>query len=156
MVYSRARIGPEFEIKGECELVRSTTGEYQAGIVMGLPEPDHNQWYAFRLKHNAHEGDAFAYSQGWSWANTPHVKLNSGRNSFAFLLHNCQAGVTVNGQTILTNAPKPAGIAVCDNQFLIGFGAYNDMNETVVRYSHVQVRRLPAGPSPPSGTGGVN
>jgi hypothetical protein len=48
---------------------------------------------------------------------------------------------------VLVNAAEPGAARVCDNQFLVGLGAYNDMNETVIRYFNVQLRRLGAGSS---------
>ena len=68
------------------------------------------------------------------------------RNMFDFRLdHDGKANATVNDKTVLRHAAYPAAARVCDNQFLAGLGAYNDMNETVIRYSHVQIRRLGPG-----------
>jgi hypothetical protein len=150
MLFSRVRVGVEFEIKGTVEVVRSTTKDFQAGLVMGLPELAWNNWYAFLIKRNANEGEVADYTQAWSLSSGTvqrQVTLNDHRNSFDFLFRHGQADASVNGKEVIVHAPKPGIARVCDNQFLAGVGAYNDMNETVIRYSNVQLRRLGAATS---------
>src|SRR5665213_266455 len=146
MLFSRVRIGMQFEIKGEFEVVSSTTKDFQAGLVMGMPELKNEDWYSFRMKRNANEGQIAIYAKGWTLSGTSKpVTLDDHRNLFDFGFRDGNADVSVNGKKIMIHAKFPAPIKVCDNQLLVGFGAYNDMNETVIRYSHVQLRRVGLG-----------
>lgn len=147
MIYSRVRIGEDFEIRGTCEVVSSTTGAFQAGIEMGFPELNHTEWYEFRMKRNPREGQIVSYSKGWGASKATHrVKLNDTINSFDFALQNQKASAVVNKKPALANARFPGTASVPDNQFLVGLGAYNHMNTTVIRYSNIQIHRLPAAP----------
>ncbi len=144
MLFSGVRVGTEFEVKGEFEAVRSTTGDFQAGLVMGLPESSQSDWYAFLVKRNRNEGQIAAYARAWSLRGSVRLPaaVHDGRNSFLFRLRDGKADASVNDAEVIHNADNPGSIRVCDNQFLLGLGAYNDMNETVIRYSNVKVRRL--------------
>jgi GYF domain 2 len=144
MLYSRVRVGADFEIKGEFEVVHSTTKDFQAGVVAGLPELSSTDWYAILFKHNANEGEIAALAKGWTLAGSRRrpISLNEGRNSFDVRCQGIKFDVSVNGNNVIARADKPGAIRVNDNQFLLGLGAYNDMNETVIRYSNVQVRRM--------------
>lgn len=62
----RTHVGPAFEVTGEFELVRSSTEDFQAGLLMRLPDNPKSDWYAFRLKRNAVEGQVASFSRGWS------------------------------------------------------------------------------------------
>jgi hypothetical protein len=149
MLFSRVRVGDEFEITGDFDVVHSATQDFQAGLVMGLPESpesNHSSWYSFRIKRNANEGDIAAYSIGWIITrNRKQVKLNDHKNSFDFRFHKGRITASVNGEEIFRGAASPGVVQARDNQFLVGLGAYNDMNETVIRYSGVKLRRLVGG-----------
>jgi hypothetical protein len=145
MIFSRARVGMEFEVRGEFEVVRSSSKSFQAGLVMGRPEFSSFDWYAFRVKRNDVEGDLAAFSSGWSTDQVyQKVRLNDDRNSFVFRFQRGAATVSVNGKEIMKNAKLPQGIRVEGNQFLLGVGAFNDMNDTVIRYHNLQVRKVGA------------
>lgn len=143
MILCRARIGGEFEIKGEFEVVSSSTGDFQAGLVMGLPDPNKWSWLALRIKRNSNEGDVVQYTHGWSPKGvSQRLALDGHKNSFDFKLHAQKATATVNGQAVIINAAYPGWTGIADDQFQLGLGAYNDMNNTVIRYTNVKVRRL--------------
>ena len=52
----------------------------------------------------------------------------------------------MNGQEVLKLAKLRNDFTIPEGTFRIGLGAYNDSNNTIVRYRHVQVRQL----SPPA------
>jgi hypothetical protein len=124
MLYSRVRVGVDFEIKGEFEVVHSSTKDFQAGIVAGLPDLNTSEWYAFLIKRNANEGDVAALARGWSLAGSVirPATLNDSRNSFDFRFHNGEATANVNSKNVLIRAARPGAVHVCDNQFLLGWG----------------------------------
>ncbi len=144
IIYSRARVGMNFEVKGSFEVVRSSNGAFQAGLVMGIPEFDFRGWYSFRLKRNPDEGEVAAFSSHWarSSADKP-VTLNSDTNAFYFRFQGGKVIASVNGQDILTEIRPPKNNYIATNEFMVGFGAFNDMNDTVIRYRNVQIRKLP-------------
>ena len=143
MLVCRSRVGSEFEVKGEFEVVRSSTKDFQAGLVMGMPEFESSNWYGFRMKRNTVEGQIATFAIGWSrqqgfWP----VSLNGDRNSFRFLFRNGTASAWVNGTEVIKQTRAPRKISVASNEYLLGLGAFNDMNQTVIRYRNIQVRRL--------------
>jgi hypothetical protein len=143
LLLSRLRVGADFELKGDFEVVRSSTPDFQAGIAMGLPELEYNNWYAFRMKRNTNEDEVVAFSKGWTVSGIIRpCALDGARNSFDFQLRNGKATADVNGRRIISNGQRPDSIWVADNQYLLGLGAFNDVNETVIRYRNINVRRL--------------
>jgi hypothetical protein len=140
--YCRTRVGADFEVTGEFELVRSSTQDFQAGLVMGVPDGLNSDYYAFRMKHNAVEGQIASFSRGWTVRQVAHrALLNQGVNSFRFLLKHGKADAWVNGTQVLDQATPEKNLRIQDN-CMLGLGAYNDMNETVIRYRKVKARRL--------------
>lgn len=145
LLFPRARVGREFEIKGEFEVRQSSSGDFQAGLVLGLPQLTSADWWSFRLKRNADEGDIASLGQGWArpqWFKP--VKLNDGPNTFHFRLANGRVSASVNGQPVLDNVAPPRNVRVADEEFRVGLGAFNDRNETVIHYRKLEVRRLQA------------
>jgi hypothetical protein len=149
MLFSRARVGLNFEVRGEFELVKSSNGEFQAGLVMGLPNFNNTDWYSFRMKRNRDEGEVASFATGWSKQQVARpVALSEGRNSFQFQFQNGEVTASVNGKQVLQRAKLPGTLRASPSEFLVGLGAYNDMNETTLRYHQVQLRRLtPARPA---------
>lgn len=145
LIFSRVRMGEEFEARGEFEVVSSTTKAFQAGLVMGTPQRETYNWYAFRVKRNLDEGEVASFSQHWTTQQVmaPAV-LNSYTNSFDFRFEHGRVSATVDGRAVLQDVAPPVNISVSTNEFLLGLGAFNDSNSTVIRYRHVQVRWLPA------------
>ena len=145
MLFSTVPTSRNFEIRGRLESVRSPNKNFQAGLVMGVPDFNgvHDNWYGFRLKRNSEEGDVVSFSLGWSGEQIiEHVKLNDITNSFDFILKNGRVTASVNGVEILHQATPPEGIQVPDNGYLVGLGAFSDSDAAVVRYRDVQLRQL--------------
>jgi hypothetical protein len=143
LIYSRVRMGTDFEVRGQFEVVSSTTKSFQAGLVMGIPQFETYNWYAFRMKRNTDEGDVASFSQHWTkrqvLAPTP---LNSQVNTFDVSFQNGRISATVDGRQIFDNVAPPKDADVSTNEFYLGLGAFNDSNSTVIRYRQVQARRL--------------
>jgi hypothetical protein len=143
MLYSRVRMGIEFEVRGQFEVVSSTSRAFQAGLVMGIPQYETYNWFAFRVKRNGDEGNVASFSQHWTKRQilSP-VNLDSHTNSFYFRLHDGRVSATVDGQEVFKNVEPPKNSYVSTNEFLLGLGAFNDSNSTVIRYRNIQVRKI--------------
>lgn len=143
LIFSRVRVGPEFEIRGRFEVVSSSTAAFQAGLVMGLPQWNDGAWYAFRMKRNRDEGDVASFSRQWTTRQFPAlVPLNGRETTFDLRFQAGRLTADVNGARVFDGIRPPAGENVNTNELYLGLGAFNDSNTTVVRYRQVQVRRL--------------
>ncbi len=143
MIFSRVRMGKDFEVKGELEIVRSSTQAFQGGLVIGLPDPNSSGWDAFRVKRNEDEGDLAAFAVGWSKRQVYNpAKLNADTNAFYLHFQPGRISASVNGQPMLQGAKPPENRFFSTNEIYLGLGAFNDMNETVLRYHNIQVRQL--------------
>ena len=143
MLYSRVRMGTEFEVRGQFEVVSSTSKAFQAGLVMGIPQNETYNWYAFRIKRNSDEGDVASFSQHWIKRQIlAPVNLDSRTNTFHFRFHDRRVSATVDGREVFKDVEPPKNSSVTTNEFLLGLGAFNDSNATVIRYRNIQVRRL--------------
>jgi hypothetical protein len=143
IIFSRARLGNRFEIKGTFEVVHSSTRDFQAGVVMGLPQFESWNWYGFRIKRTSFDGDVAAFGHGWSPTQLmkPAV-VNSETNTFYLRFQNGLVTATVNDQQVFKDAKPPEARSVPTKELLLGLGAYNDTNDTDIRYRNVQVRKL--------------
>lgn len=142
ILYSRVRMGMDFEVRGEIEAVQSSTTAFQGGLVIGLPEPDSRAWDGFRLKRNNDEGDLAAFAQGWSKKQVYQpIKLNDSTNSFYLRFRPDKISARVNGQPVFSDVKPPANANLSTNEIYLGLGAFNDMNDTVIRYRNIQVRK---------------
>lgn len=143
--YCRTHVGPAFEVTGEFELVRSSTKEFQAGLIMGLPDSPNSAWYAFRVRRKAEVGDTVIFSRGWaSHDGAGGTSLIQGRNSFQIQIQPANADAWLNGMKVMHITPgNPSSKSLqLYSDCMLGLGAPNDMNETVIRYYNVKARRL--------------
>jgi hypothetical protein len=145
LLYSRVRMGTEFEVRGTFEVMSSTSDAFQAGLVMGIPQFETYNWYAFRVKRNRDEGEVASFSQHWTTRQIlAKVNLDSRTNEFDFRFRHGRVSATVDGREVFKAVAPPKNSPVTTNEFLLGLGAFNDSNSTVIRYRNVQVRRLAA------------
>lgn len=143
MLFSRIRAGMNFEVRGQIELVHSANKNFQGGIVMGVPDFDGYNWYGFRLKRHGEEGDVACFARGWSRQQIErHLVLNDVTNAFDMTFEDGRVTASVNGVSVFDQAEPPGSISVPDNSFLVGLGAFNDSPDTIIRYRHVQLRKL--------------
>jgi hypothetical protein len=145
-LFCQTQIGPDFEIRGEFDAAHSSTGNFQAGLVMGHLDLNTRNWYALRLIKSSGNREYARLSRGWAQPeNDKPVPLKNEGNSFDVRFQNGRFTVVINGQKVFDDAAPPQEISVANNQFLVGFGAYNNRNETVILYRKVQIRKLPPG-----------
>jgi len=143
LMYSRVHMGTSFEVRGEFEVVKSSNKAFQAGLVMGVPQWETYNWYAFRMKRNSDEGDVASFSQHWLRRQIlAPAPLDSRTNTFDVRYVNGRISATVDGQEVFKDVAPPKNTYVSTNEFLLGVGAFNDSNSTVIRYRQIQVRSL--------------
>lgn len=144
LLFSRAIIGTSFEVKGEFEVLSNSAPEFQAGVVLGLPEIQGYGWYAFRIMRDQENKDTADFSTHWIRGHLIQpVKLVAGRNSFTLQYLAGQVNVSVNGDAVLTNTTAPPNRYLPrSGEFFVGLGGASNGESTVIRYSHVQLRRL--------------
>jgi len=145
LLYSRVRVGSDFEVKGDFEVVDSSNKSFQAGIAIGLPDVGAYEWYGFLMKHNAVEAGIASFARGWTRQQVLQPVKLSDRNSFRLRFQSGTVNVSVNGKEVFRDVKPVRTISVAPDDFLIGIGAFNDMNETVIRYRNVQTRKLSPG-----------
>ncbi|MGA9780166.1 MAG: hypothetical protein ACLPRE_01765 [Limisphaerales bacterium] len=142
-IFSRARVGSNFEIRGEFEVVHSTTKYFQAGLVMGTPDVDAYEFLGFRIKRHPQQGDVACFAQGWSRREiVQRAKVNDGVNSFDFRLYQGRITASVNGVEVFKDAIPNDALNLPEQDIRAGLGAYNDTNDTIIRYRHIQIRKL--------------
>jgi hypothetical protein len=143
MLYSRIPVGSSFEVRGQFENVRSSNKNFQAGLVMGLPDSNGYDWYGFRVKRHDEEGDVACFAEGWGTRQlVMPARLNDITNTFDFTFRLGRVSATVNGAPVFLDVAPPGEINVPDNNYLLGLGAFSDSADSVVRYRNVQIRRL--------------
>jgi hypothetical protein len=143
IIYSRTRVGTDFEIRGTFDVVQSSTGAFQAGVVMGMPHFGSYGWYGFRIKRNPDDGDIASFAEGWSTRQIHKlVTLNNDTNTFYLRFQHGLVTVRVNDEQVFKDAKAPQNWSVPTTDSLVGLGAFNDMNDTVIRYRNVQIRKL--------------
>jgi hypothetical protein len=89
------------------------------------------------------EGDVTCFAEGWSRDQiVQHIVLNDVTNSFDMTLQDGKVTASVNGIDVFDHAVPPREISVPDNSYLVGLGAFNDSQDTIIRYRNVQLRKL--------------
>ncbi|MDH7501934.1 MAG: DUF1080 domain-containing protein [Verrucomicrobiota bacterium] len=144
-IYCRTRIGRDFEVTGEFEVAHSSTGAFQAGLMMGIPDDPRPAWYAFRITRNPSTGDAASFSSGWTRQElTMPAKLKDGPNTFRFTMQQRRVNAWINDVLTLRVAEEQDRFLLKDN-CMLGLGGYNDTNKTVIQYRNIKVRRVKQG-----------
>ena len=143
MLFSRIPVGSSFEVRGQFENVRSSNKNFQAGLVMGMPDFNGYDWYGFRLKRHDEEGDVVCFAEGWTTRQqVMSAMLHEVTNSFDFTFRLGKVSATVNGVPVFLDVTPPEQISVPANDYLVGLGAFSDSSDNVIRYRNVQLRRL--------------
>jgi hypothetical protein len=125
--------------------MNTTTKAFQGGLVLGTPDPDTFGWYGFRVRRNSNEADMAAFSQAWSRTQNEYpATVNADVNSFELRFHHGKVTASVNGTEVFREIAPPVNRLLNTNEFLLGLGSFNSMNETVIRYRELQVRRISA------------
>ena len=146
LLYSRARIGRDFEVRGEFEVEHSSAREFQGGLVMGLPLKGTVDWYSFRMVRGPSGSDYASFERHWARGGLQApVPLDSFTNTFYVRYQDGRLTATVNNQVVFKEAAPTREISVATNEFFLGLGAFYVPNDTVIRYRNVQARSLTAG-----------
>ena len=144
LLYSRVPVGSAVEIRCEFELVKSSNRAFQAGLGIGLPALYDSNWIALTMKRSPAGKDSVHLALGWKGGGTSKpVKFRDGPNSFLFRLQDKKVSLSLNGEEIWKDFPRPQPIYVASEDFRLGLTAAGDRNETVLRYRQLQVRRAP-------------
>jgi hypothetical protein len=142
MIVADARVGPDFEIRGTMELVSSTNGFFQGGVVFGHPSWDSQDWMAFRIQRTPDEGQVAYFGQHFYGSPSGPFRLPvPDRNTFTVRVQDRKLSATVNGAAIVGQVPDKGLVTTPDLQ--VGFGGYVDENLVSLRFRDVAVRRLP-------------
>ena len=143
LLYSRVRMSTDFEVTGKFEVVRSSDQAFQAGLALGLPQWETQNWLAFRIKRNANEGDVASVSRHWTVKQilSP-LPLDARMNSFLFRFQDGKVTASINGHEVFRNVAPPKNSLLATDDFRLGLGAFNDSNATTIRYANLQVRQL--------------
>jgi hypothetical protein len=149
--YSRTRVGPNFEVKGEIEFVKSSNQSFQAGLMMGLPDNTTSHWFAFRLCRNSATGSGVLFGHRFGTpSRSKNFEVANQRNTFDLKYENGKVNAWVNDNQVFENTVLPGTIEPVGPDSMLGLGASNEGGETVLRYRNIKVRRLEPSPSGPA------
>jgi len=143
LLWSRVRTGPNFVVRGEFEVLETSSGDFQAGLVFGLPDGDGELWHSFRIKRNGTEKDIASLGIAWTVNQTIRpAELQADRNAFEIRIFGRHFGAFVNGKELFRDVPLAQRVKVAGERQVLGLGAFNDMNETAIRYRKLELRRM--------------
>jgi hypothetical protein len=150
MIVADARVGPSFELTTDVEIVSTTNGQFQAGILFGhRPTFWSNTWASFRLKNTAHEGEVMYFSRNFNKPNQSVQHKLAPKSHVVIQAWDGRVWAYVDGERVVADYRPEWGLPQ-DADVQVGFGAYTDDNVYQVRYRNARVRRLRAAPTPPS------
>jgi len=139
-----ARVGTEFELRGEVELGPGAEGGYQAGPLFGDLHRDGPTWFSFRLFRDRYSADGTQLAAKFTPAGVlAKFALRTDSNSFRVLSRNGRFSAWVNERQVVFEWPPPKALP---RDSMVGFGGYRDDNDFVVTYRRVELRRLASTP----------
>jgi len=148
MLKSLANIGDNFAMRGSVEMVFTTTGDYQAGIVFGALHPNDGEWLGFRVRHSGKDGDEAILSR-WYSRDIRRTKLSlNRRNTFELTLHSGTITAQINDTKVVDALPLKQTGSHFHEDLAVGLGAYSDQNEYVIRFRDLEVKKLTPPPVP--------
>lgn len=123
--------------------VTKASGGFQTGLVVGIPSDNFYDWSGFCLRHNDTEGSVVSLAKGWYRSKLAQpVEIQNGHNAFHFVLRDGKVTASVNGKEAFSEQALPSGVAAGSNGLRLGIGGYHDSNETVIRYTRLEARKL--------------
>jgi hypothetical protein len=148
-IHCKARVGPDFEIRGEVEPGPGAEVSYQAGAVFGNLRRGGATYLAFRVFRDPYAASGSQLSRQFSAAGVlTKFSLRPDSNSFRVLSRAGRVSAWVNDRQVVFDWPPPKESALVPDA-RIGLGGYRSSNEFVVTYRRVEVRRLAASATPP-------
>ena len=149
MIVADAHVGPSFELESDVEIVSTSNGQFQAGILFGhRPTFDSEKWASFRLKKTAHEGEVVYFSQHFAKPNQRVPRKVAQKSHVVIQSWDGRLWAYVDGAQVVAGYRPEWGLPQ-DADVQVGFGAYTDDNTYKVRYRGARLRRLRAEPAPP-------
>jgi len=149
MIVADAHVGPAFELESDVEIVSTSNGQFQAGILFGhRPTFASNKWASFRLKKTAHEGEVVYFSRHFNKPNQSVARKVAQKSHVVIQSWDGRLWAYVGGEQVVAGYRPEWGLP-SDADVQVGFGAYTDDNTYQVRYRGARVRRLTAEPTPP-------
>jgi hypothetical protein len=146
LLVADARVGADFEIRGQMELVSSTNGFYQGGVVFGRPSWNSQDWMSFRMKRNGDEGRVAYFSHHLYRPDSGPFPIEApDRNTFRVQVLGGRLSAWVNG-AVVQQGLVPAKGLVRSPDLRVGFGGYVDENLVSLRFRDVELRRLTEAP----------
>jgi hypothetical protein len=138
-----ARVGAEFELRGEVELGPGADRGYQAGVIFGDLRPQGGPaWFSFRLFRDRWVAEgSFLAKQFTGMGRLAKFALRADSNSFRVLSRNGRFSAWVNDRQVVFEWPPPKEHTL-PRDAMVGFGGYRDDNDFVVTYRRVELRRL--------------
>jgi hypothetical protein len=150
MIVADARVGPSFELESDVEIVSTSNGQFQAGILFGhRPTFNSSSWESFRLKKTAHEGEVVYFSRNFNKPNQSVQRKVAPKSHVVIQSWDGRLWAYVDGERVIADYRPEWGLP-SDADVQVGFGAYSDDNVYQVRYRGARVRRLTAEPAFPS------
>lgn len=150
LITGDARVGPDLEVSADIEIASTSNGQFQGGIVLGRsPSIWTRDWFSFRVKKTAHEGEVVYFSQNFYRPAHPIPRPVPQKTNVVVQAWNGRLWAYVDGQPVAENY-VPTWRTTRSGDAQVGFGAYIDDNTTVIRYRNVRLRRLNAPPEPPA------
>ncbi len=145
LVDAGVRLGPDFELAARIELVASTNGAWQAGLVFGDASAAADEWAVVRLHRHSGGQERVELLRN----HDPHTPLRSVPvrlrpvNDLGLLCRARRVTITLNGTVVLREADLEPDLPLSPST-TFWLGADIDDNSTVVRYRDVRARRLEA------------
>jgi hypothetical protein len=150
LIVADARVGPDFEVDAEVEVVSSSNGEFQAGVVFGLePSLYTDDWSSFRLKRTRGEGEVLYFSRHFNWPTAPVRHAIPERSRVVVQAWQGRLWAYLDGEPVVV-AYTPDWALARTPDVQVGFGGYLDDNAVTLRFRNARLRRLTGLPSPPS------
>ncbi|HEU0107460.1 MAG TPA: hypothetical protein VFT38_14875 [Vicinamibacteria bacterium] len=149
LIAADAHAGSNLEVAADIEIVSTSNGQFQAGVILGRDISMESQdWLSFRVKNTAHEGRVVYFSRHF-YKPAQVVPYTVGLKCRVVVQSwGGHLWAYVDGKPMVSDyVPEWQMTPGSYTQF--GFGGYLDDNTTVVRYSNIRVRRLTAAPTPP-------
>jgi hypothetical protein len=148
MLKSLARTGPDFALRGEVEMVSSTTGEFQAGMVFGNLHPSASEWYGFRVMRGGDGKEQAVISRTFASNLRSYPTQLPKTNQFEVVFASGEISARLNGDELAKSFVLLRNKNRLPPRLAVGLGAFSHQNEYVLRYRNLEMKRLkPAVPA---------
>ena len=141
MLVCDAALGSDFEVSGLIDVLETSNGKWQVGVVFGDPGFDGNNWASVRFmpgRDDVRVGLARHFYGGGTSGAVPIAA--DKRIQFTIRVSGGQCTVMANGVQALSG-PVSERVTLSDASKL-GFGAYFNDNTVRVRYADIRFKRL--------------